>query len=622
MTELEQVRQESEESFLAIQQTLQKKADDLKYYHDYWSTNLKSNLIYWATQQLLSLHKEDDMSVEFDWSYLIQDIIDNLNTSAKSDYDDMWMQEIELAAEKDRILLWVWIIVDSWFDEFWVRPIPKCIDPLCRRPDPYCRNNEQQARYHWFMMSMSLLEAKNDTTLDQKMVQKIYDSKMADIEKNNRDMWNAQDQVQVSQILWSQITLYYHYYHNMSQWGKKWLTVTDPWCSMILKSEPIKQTKQDEKNWVSYFPINIRRFSPQRWMPMWLSLIDLLREPQKAKDFFLSLKRLKAAKEAMWWDIVVDVDSWISPLAFKDQNNLAPRIHWVSLRGKQIDQIIYQVPQTKPTSEIIDSTNQDIDLQSSISTGISPQSMWVPADKNMTARESQTVQMNSNIRLWLWATYLLQAKRRFWDIIRYRSLVINFASSDKKQVLINNWIYWADQIFTRSDLITSIKPKIHIISKAQADQNNQKLLLTYEVMYQSAKQDPSLSEFSKRMIERKIWKLKWASKEEIDVFTISANPKILADELNAKEHMILINAWEVPQMQADEDHAMYLMYYLRCEEWPAKQKALAKRRQLATLIWEKVIEDPVQNWWMANAVGNIAVSQMASQQQNILPPKL
>lgn len=620
MTELEQVKQEYEEWFLGIHQTMQKKADDLKYYHDYWSTSLKSNLIYWATQQLLSLYKEDDMSVEFDWSYLIQEVIDNLNTSAKSDYDDMWMQEIELETEKDRILLGVWIVIDSWFDTLWVRPIPKAIDPLTWIPDPYCWNNEQHARYHWFNMSMSLLEAKNDDTLDQEMVQRIYDSKMADIEKNNRDMWNAQDQVQVSQLLWSQITLYYHYYHNIQEWGKKRLTVTDTSFSMVLKSEPIKQTKQDEKNWVWYFPINIKWFSPHRWMPMWLSLIDLLREPQKAKDFFINLKRLKAAKEAMWWDIIVDSDSWISPLAFKDQNNLSPRIHWVQLKGRNIDQVIYPVPQTKPTAEIIDSTNQDIDQQSFIATGISAQSMWVPSDKNMTARESQTVQMNSNTRLALWASYLLQAKRRFWDIIWYRSLVINFASADKKQVLVNNWMYWADQIFSRSDIITSIKPKIHIISKAQREQEQQKLLMTYEVMYQSAKQDPTLSEFSKRMIERKIWKLKGATKEEIEVFTISADPKILVDELTARDHMILINAGEVPQMMADEDHAMYLMYYLRCEEWPTKQKSLAKRKQLAILTWQTVMHEPMQNGWMANAAWNMAMSKMMSnQQQNALP---
>lgn len=610
MTELEQVRQEYQEWFLAIHTTLQKKSDDLKYYHDYMSTNLKSNLIYWATQQLLSLYKDDEMSVEFDWSYLIEDIVDNLNTSARSDYDDMNLQEVELAVEKDRLLLWVWIIIDSWFDTIWVRPIPKAIDPLTWIPDPYCWNNEQDSRYHWFFMSSSLHEMKADKSLDQVMVQEIYDSKMADLEKNNRDQGNAQWQVQTSQVLWSQVTLYYHYYHKD---GIKWLTVTDPWMSMILKSEKIKQTKEDEKNWVGYFPINIRWFSPHRGMPFGLSLIDLLREPQKAKDFFLNLKRLKAAKEAMWWDIIVDTSTWVSPLAFKDQNNLNPRIHWIALDGKQIDQIIYNVPQTKPTAEIIDSTNQDIDNQAYIATWVSAQSMWVPSDKNMTAKESQTVQMNSNIRLSLWSTYLLQAKRRFWDLIWYRSLVINFASADKKQVLINNGLYWADQIFSRSDLITSIKPKIQIISKAARDQLYQKLLLSYEVMYQGAKQDPNLSEFSKRMIERRIWRLKWATKEESDVFTVSADPQVLSDEIIARDHIILINNNELPLMYADEDHAMFLTYYQRCEEWATKQKAIAKRKELARMT-AKPKEQMVQNGWIANASANIAMNKMTNQQ--------
>ena len=100
---------------------------------------------------------------------------------------------------------------------------------------------------------------------------------------------------------------------------------------------------------------------------------------------------------------MVDIN-YVDPYQFVEQKE-ETRIHPVNpydtATGQRIglDTMIHQPQQEKFTFQLMDSMAQDIEQSAFLSTGVSAQSLGVPADKTMTAQESQTVQMNSNVRI-------------------------------------------------------------------------------------------------------------------------------------------------------------------------------------------------------------------------------
>lgn len=615
---LSKIKTEKGLSNNAITTARMRKREEWRLYFDFNDDEIKSNMIYSYINQAMSVYYQDERSVVYTWDYLIDDIIDNLNNTAQSDYNNMWLNEIQQAQLLDCLVYGVWIIMKTWFNEVECLPELKTIDPLSRYPDPYCWNNEQQARWHWFMMRTSLNEIKQAGNYSESECELL---KAKNIENENSARDNAAGQV--NDLWFTDDTVIDVYYHFTQIDGKKYMYTTDADCQYLLRWEEILQTDDDAKQWVSYWPINIKWFSPKRWLPYGISMIDILKDKQRAKDFFLRLKKLKAAKEALWGDMIIDTSKGLNPTRIKD-NHYWLRIHPVTLQQwERLDNVMYQLPQERLTTNLMDSFTQDVDQNSYVGTGISSASLWVQSEQNITATEVKTSQANANIRLLLYMVIQSMADQRFWEILWYNQMVIHMKESDKKYVTINDWLLWGtSRFFGRSDLITWIKPRIKMIQKSQLEAENNKLLQQMEVMYQTEMQDPWLSDFSKRQMKKRIWKLKGATKQEIQLFTQPSDPRIIADEMNAFEHVALINYNEVPMMKADEDHITYLAIYQRAENTEAKKTAILKRRHLMQLVWW---QSQTMGWsdQIRNSAANIAISQnMTKNDTQSLPSNL
>lgn len=621
MSILNQIREENKISMSAIETTLQRKRDQVKEVFDFGGSKNKinSNLILAVKQQLMSSYHNDDISVQFDMWYIYEDIADNLNNSARSSYHDMSMDEIEARVESDRFDYWVWIIVDQWWDDVTKNPTPYVVNPLTWRPDPLVRDNEQQARWHWFTTSARKEDLENDNRIDQEALKRLLEQLKSSTRLDDDIL--AQTQWQINDTKTESINLYNHY--TIYEW-KYMHCVTDESMTELLMSEEIEQPKSYKKVNRQVRPINITWFFPWVW-PFGYSGIDLLEDKQRAKDLLMNLKKLRAKKEAMWWDIVVDIN-YLDPYAFQEQKD-ETRIHPVDpidvATGQRIglDSMIHQPQQERFTFQLMDSMAQDIDQSAFISTGVSAQSLWVPSDKSMTASESQTVQANSNLRIRFGMNYQKQAQRRFWNNIWYRSMLTYLSDSDKKYVNINTWMYTETKLFSRSDIITNIEPRLTILTKSEEKLKNNQEFAQSQVFFQNILADPNVASWSKRQVMRRIGRLLWYKKLELEAFLLPADSREAIDEATVRDHIVLINNGEMPYMDANENHSMFRFYYERCEDSKTKAMAIAKREQMIRMLWSKPPEE--QTWqWMVNSASNMMLSQLAKPQQNTLQPNL
>lgn len=618
---LKQIREENQLSMQALEATLNNKREQIKKmfkYNKSWN-KIKSNLILSVKQQLMSSYHNDDMSVQFDMWYIYEDIADNLNNSARSSYYDMSMEEIESRVESDRLDFGVWITVDQWRDDVTKNPAPYVVDPLSWRPDPLVYDNEQNARWHWFITTAREEQLKNDPRIDKEALKRLEEALENPTRKLDDDM--AQWQWQVNSYISSEeITLYNHY--TIYEW-KYMHCVTDEAMTELLMSVEIEQPKAYKKVNRQVRPINITWLFPKRGMPFGYSLPDLLEDKQDAKDLLLNLKKLRAKKEAMGWDILIDIN-YVDPYQFSEQKE-ETRIHPIDPNDKatgqrlSLDSMIHQPQQERFTFQLMDSMAQDIDQSAFLSTGVSAQSLWVPTDKSMTATESQTVQMNSNVRIRLGMIYQKQAQKRFWMNIWYRSMLQYLSDSDKKYVNINTGLYTETKIFSRSDIITNIEPRLSIVTASEEKLKNQQEFAQSQVFFQWIIADPNIATWSKRQVMRRIGRLLWYKKLELEAFLIPADPKQALDESVVREHVVLINNGEMPYMSADEDHVMFKFFYQRCEDSPTKAKAIWMRDQFIMRLWQQQQAQP-QWQWMMNSANNIMMSQLAKPQQNSLQP--
>lgn len=612
---LDQIRKENKISMSALEWTLERKRTQIEGVFKFkksWN-KINSNLILAIKQQMMASYYADEITQSFDLWYLYEDIADNLNNTAKSSYYDMNMTEINARVESDRFDYGVWIIIDQWWEDECKNPMPYVVSPLSRRPDPLVKDNEQEARRHWFTTSISCEELENMEWMDIDSLKRVKDS-LINATRQLDDAY-AQAQGSITSSMLDDVTVYNHY---TTYKGKKIWCLCDENMTEVLMSKEIKIPKKHNK---AYRPINITWFFPWNW-PFGYSGIDLLEDKQVAKDLLMNLKKLRAKKEAMWWDIVVDIN-YLDPYSFleqKDETRIHPvdPIDNVTWQRIGLDSMIHQPQQERFTFQLMDSMSQDIEQSAFISSWISAQSLWVPSDKNMTATESQTVQANANLRIRFWLNYQRQAQKRFWWNIWYRSMLIHFSDSDEKYVNINTWIYTETKMFSRSDIISNIEPRLSIESAIEKKTRNAQEFAQSQVFFQSIIADPNIATRAKRQVMRKIGRLLGYGKIELESFLLPQDPKEASDEQKIRDHIVLINAGEVPYMAADENHTMFKFYYQRCEDWPTKAKALAKRDYLITTLWQQQAQLPQEWWWMMNSANNIMMSQLTKTQPNSL----
>ena len=81
------------------------------------------------------------------------------------------------------------------------------------------------------------------------------------------------------------------------------------------------------------------------------------------------------------------------------------------------------------------------------------------------------------------------------------------SDSDKKYVNINTGLYTETKIFSRSDIISNIEPRLSILTSSEEKLKNQQEFAQSQVFFQGIIADPAISAWSKRQVMKKIGRL-------------------------------------------------------------------------------------------------------------------
>lgn len=252
-----------------------------------------------------------------------------------------------------------------------------------------------------------------------------------------------------------------------------------------------------------------------------------------------------------------------------------------------------------------------MDAQSDI--GMSDQTMWIMPDRNVTARESQTAQMNTNVRMVL-ANEVNNRGEKKYAFFVYRWYMEYFPENKDKVIKINAWFGDQGIILRKKDFVSNLTPYINVSQKSDVDSLNEKNKANFMAIEPMLQQDPNIPTVSKLFAKRKLFKMNWLTKWEISIM-VPQTP----EEMDAMQQVELLNK-DIPITiwSLDEDHMTYLIIYQRAYNTDAKMLAIEMRKQAYIESWQaaKQREQSQMMWqwgWVANAAGSQLMSNAISQ---------
>ena len=194
-------------------------------------------------------------------------------------------------------------------------------------------------------------------------------------------------------------------------------------------------------------------------------------------------------------------------------------------------------------------------------------------DKSITARESQTIQQNANLNLALNNKVDSWGEKEFWKMW-YRSYQEHFDDSKEKIAKLSSWFGTKVITFKKDEFTTGNDIDITIENRTDTDarMEQEKVNLPF---YIEQSQDPSKPEIVRLFLQRKVARLMWMPKPEIDFIYRKTE-----DELKAMDEVKLLNInREIKSISWEEDQLTFLMIYERAIETDAKKEAMKKREQ-------------------------------------------
>ena len=532
------------------------------------------------------------------------EIAENLTDVAIFDQWEMGLKQLDFIKELDRRTLWVTILCKTGWDETSSNPIVAIKDPLCWLPDPSF-DPITPARFHYFEEYIDRELMSEEYWFDEWVEEKL--AIIGELQRQAQDARNKSSgyQQQQDDTLVSVINGYSYYENDL------YMVTLDEWLSSILRCVKVKPVFKKEKEWRIPMTavVNCSWWCPKRNDPFGVSMLEIIGPKQSAISKMLNLRITDATFSTLGQIFLYDVTT------VKNAKNLAtpsinPKYVWVDGSKWPISWAVYPVPRNniledsfRVTQEIQDALQKE--------TGINNNQLWVQSSGSQTLWEIKQIQENANIRFGLTTYHREMADELFWKDIWYRSYKEFFSKTDKKLVRIASSIDGTRLLeFTKDDFLTFEDPDVKIDSRKRYEAERARMATQLEARLAVMEANPNTHEVSLNFIRRKILKLQWMTRAEIQVM-VPYEP----DEMDARNIVKLLSEND---MQAatirdiNQDHMTYLVVFQSAMDTEAKQVAIEMRKNAYIQSGQGQAKDI---WgWAANTATNQMLN--ASIQQN------
>lgn len=560
----------------------------------------------------IALSYADELKVSF-WPRNIADdeIADNLTTLAKFDFDEMGLDQLNYQKQFDKGFYWLSLRIFDWFNSVKKVPEVSLQDPLSWYSDPFPTGfSAQDFRWHGFEYETTEEELKmwegffNLNDLGEK---ESSNFNLNETEYKLAAWLNKQTDNTPNKIF----NVYYHYTKFNGRW---FLAVTDSTVGVLIKFIRFEAVLSEEKKDPTLIPcpIVINYFRPKRGNPFGDSIMDYVEDKQRADSKLFNLQLFKATREALWGDFLYNKNK-IKNKAQLTTPTTKKRYISVDLdHNESMDNIMREVPGEKISVDV-ESMRSLLKREVGLSTWVDNIIQGVRWDKSITARESQTIQQNANLNLALNNKVDSWGEKEFWKMW-YRSYQENFDGSEEKIAKLSSGFGTKIVTFKKDEFTTGNDIDIIIENKTDTDakMEQEKVNIPF---YIEQSQDPSKPEIVRLFLQRKVARLMWMPKPEIDFIYRKTE-----DELKAMDEVAMLNIDMMPKsIEWDEDQLTYLMIYERAIDTPAKAKAMQKRetayreqlkqqKQVLAAQWQEQNEGWVGQWTL-NQFNSNAIAQ-------------
>ena len=610
---LRQVKSEFKQSESVVQQKRFTFRDRLKLYNDQVKDPSKVSVStsYSTIQALIATSYLDGMSVEFvEREFTDASKAQTWTKVAEFDNEEMWMEEKNYVISWDKFFHWVWIILFDWWDKVRNCPIANYHDPMTRIPDPKGWLKAENFRRMWFQ-SLTTWDWMENNEFEN--IERFITS--ADFEFYMFNPFNKLPPNSEQDTNEDIKNRYVYYHYTTINWDKYQIATNYDMdvIGRMVKIEEVLKSEKDVKS-TTLRPITLKYFRPERHNPYWTSVMDLVEDKQRAKSRLLNLAIAKTTRGSLWGHRIYD--KWKIP----NRNDLAwlteePKLIGINLNPNESLANVITETQFAQVPQDNFNVQEAIDYQVRLATGIDPLTIWISSPWALTATESQQIQENANLILWLGNKIANWWEKDFW-IKWYKMYKQHF--SGKKIVRLVNPLTTNIIQLSKEDLNTKYDPDVTIKSKSELDKKNQKIIqfLTWIV--------PFLQQewwFAYKYGLRKLITMQWIDIDESKVLV----PE-MSEEIEAMMQLELLNRWEElwPVTEINQDHDAYISIYKQAMDTPAKYKAI-QWRLLAKMEKDKqknVIQ--MQQWqpwqqpwwnWLVNAASSQLVNSALQKQK-------
>ena len=572
------------------------------------------NTTYAMMQLWLAIRYTDDTSVIIKpRKFWDEEYAANLTDLAAFDYDEMERKKIGYAKDWDVQFFGVTLERNRGRNEFRQVIDTSIEDPLTWLPDPYS-DFMTPARFHYFEVQILKSEMTKDAWFKEDEVSELTSWGNTDIENNKtyRNEASGLNNVNDEHLEDFYVDCYDGFRYD-SEWDLYLITVSS-WGNILLREQKIEAVTKEEKKSGHIdmrTQVNITYFSPKRWDPFGVSLLDLTVDKQKGQSILLNL-RMTDAKFSTFGqmnlvntDIVKNTNDLLNP-------STKTKWIWVNAGNSSLSNAVYPVPRQSIMADSYNVSNE-LSSQLQLDTWMSENTLWV-AEKGLTLGQSQQVQQNANLRLALWISIANWGEEDFWKYMWLRTYEEYFDKDEVKFIRVANGFDSMPIEFRRDDFDGIESPEIKIESKKKAEQDREKEKLAFMTTLPYFMQDPMTPKIIKTLALRYSMKLQWTPREYIKLLTYNK------DEEWAKAKVIAINNNDesgITINNMSDDHQTYLVMFESAMDSPIKAKAIEARKQAYIMSGQMAMQQWAAVEWQwggqVNAMQNQMTSNMLSQ---------
>ena len=579
------------------------------------------NMIANAIDTLIASFWSNGVKVKFiskQW-WIGQEEADNLNSVAEFDKKEVSQQQIEYQAEQDSLFFGVGIVNRTGWDN--VRSLNKwkVVNPLSWIPDPLPSQtgqfDSQNYRFHGFMMRTTIYDMK--AKYNNKILNDWFAKQADSDEELTREAYRQKNwygSITCETLDKNFVTDIYNHFTIVD--GKKRLFKTDMKFSTIFERTELKPVTREEKldPLLVPRPIMLDYYDPQRDNPLGWSICDKLEDKQNAKSILFNLNTIKAKKEALGWDFLVNSrliknkDELNKPST--DRRNIF--VDEEAIGNNPIQNAMYELPQSQIKSDTFTMMDR-IDSEANKDSKIDALQSGLVPDKTMTKAEAQQIQGNANnmvslkngIKAWFYHELYFQ---------RWRWYIENFKDWQKKFALLSADFEWRGIDLTKDQFLTKQIPYIMIGTTDDIMAVNEKQKQYLNMLYPQVTADPEMPVVCKNIFKRLVHRVNVLQPNIINGF-MQYDPS----ERKAIEYVGMLNMWYMPKTIFDDtniDLFTLRVYIQKAEDSDNKDKILAVLNKALLQLGLDWKQQQMQDNSMANSAANQQMAQWIQQQNS------